>query len=162
MNKDFDCALEVLDLAEKAIKRIEKNEKLSFSEIELAIGKEYNNLYKSSCNFDELTSKLFSKKDNNCLFYTGIEPKIKEKYINQIDKYKSIVEEKYHPQLIVPKGLVKTKIPKRNDKNKKRLISILFFLTLQIQTNILVGESLFDFKYLYVMIPISYENCHSG
>ena len=156
MNRDFDCALHILNLDEKAIKRMEKNEKLSFSEIQSGIEEKYNYLYRSSCNFDELRSKLHSSKDNNCLFYTGIEQNINNKYINQIGKFEDTVKEKYNHLYFKCEGLIKTKIPHRKDKNKKRLISILFFLILESQTNVLNG------KYLYVMIPISYENCHSG
>lgn len=119
---NFESELLILNIDPRSIsKSFENNFEILKSFI--ALHKKYNEL-KHLCKDNEFivfNNKLTSNDDNSCLFYTGLEPKIQEKYAKpgKVKKYIDTIQQMY-ANAVIDHKIIKTKIPCDKDKKQKR------------------------------------------
>lgn len=163
---NFESELLILNIDPRSIsKSFENNFEILKSFI--ALHKKCNEL-KHMCKDNEFIvfhNKLTSNDNNSCLFYTGLEPKIKEKYAKpgKVQKYKDAIQQMYEKVLIEYK-IVKTKISCDKNNDKKRLVSYLFHVRLNNHFNVSLNECRIDddkSKHLHIMIPLEYGDFHN-
>lgn len=159
---NFESELLILNIDPKSIsKEFENNnETLRYF---IALHNKYNDI-KHLCKdneFNQFHNKLTSKTVNGCLFYTGLEVEIQEKYgkSDKIKKYRYVIQQ-MHANAIVNYIIIKTQIPCDKNKDQKRLVSVLFHVTLNNGTpnNNLSNNAE---KHLHIMIPLGYGNFHN-
>lgn len=128
----------------------------------ISLHKRYNEI-KHSCKDNEFVqfhNELTSNGANKRLFYTGLEPKIQEKYAKpgKVKKYIDTIQQMY-ANAIVNYMIIKTKIPCDKHKDKKRLVSVLFHVTLNngAPNNNLSNNAE---KHLHILIPLDYGDFH--
>lgn len=167
---NFESELLILNIDPRSIsKSFENNFEILKSFI--ALHKKYNEL-KHMCKDNEFIvfhNKLTSNDNNSCLFYTGLEPKIKEKYAKpgKVQKYKDAIQQMYekymYKKAIIEYKIVKTKISCDKNNDKKRLVSYLFHVRLNNHFNVSLNECRIDdnkSKHLYILIPLGYDDFH--
>lgn len=162
---NFESELLILNIDPRSIsKSFENNFEILKSFI--ALHKKYNEL-KHMCKDNEFIvfhNKLTSNDNNSCLFYTGLEPKIKEKYAKpgKVQKYKDAIQQMYE-KVLIDYMIVKTKISCDKNNDKKRLVSYLFHVRLNNHFNVSLNECRIDddkSKHLHIMIPLEYDDFH--
>ncbi len=162
---NFESELLILNIDPRSIsKSFENNFEILKSFI--ALHKKYNEL-KHMCKDNEFIvfhNKLTSNDNNSCLFYTGLEPKIKEKYAKpgKVQKYKDAIQQMYE-KVLIDYMIVKTKIPCDKNKDQKRLVSYLFHVKPNKHFNASHNEHCKDdnkSKHLYILIPLEYGDFH--
>lgn len=158
---NFESEFLILNIDPKSIsKSLENNYEIL--KVFIALHKKYNEL-KHLCKdneFNQFHNKLTSNADNSCLFYTGIEPKIREKYekSGKIKKYRVVIQQMY-ANAVIDHKIIKTKIPCDKHNDKKRLVSVLFHVTLNngAPNNNLSNNAE---KHLHILIPLDYDDFH--
>ncbi len=162
----FESELLILNIDARSIsKSFENNFEILKSFISLH--KRYNekkHSYKDN-EFSVFHNKLTSNVDNCCLFYIGLEPKIKEKYDkpDKVQKYIDAIQQMYEKAIIEYK-IVKTKIPCDKNKDQKRLVSYLFHVKFNKHCNASLNEHSRDdnaLKHLHIIIPLEYGDFHN-
>ena len=162
---NFESELLILNIDPRSIsKSFENNFEILKSFI--ALHKKYNEL-KHMCkdnNFVQFHNKLTSNDNNSCLFYTGLEDKIKEKYakLGKVQKYKDAIQQMYE-KVLIDYMIVKTKIPCDKNKDQKRLVSYLFHVKPNKHFNTSHNEHCKDdnkSKHLHILIPLDYGDFH--
>ncbi len=133
---NFESEILILNIDPRSTSKEFKNKKEILRSF-ISLHEKYNKL-KHSCKddeFDQFHNKLTSNADNSCLFYTGIEVEIKEKYekSNTVKGYEAIIKQMY-ANAVIDHKIIKTKMPCDKNKDQKRLVSILFHVSLNNST----------------------------
>lgn len=168
---NFESELLILNIDTRSISKSFEN-KFEILKSFIDLHNNYNK-FKHLCkdnNFVQFHNKLTSNADNSCLFYTGLEDKIKEKYDkpDKVQKYIDAIQlmyEKYmYEKAIIEYKIVKTKISCDKNNDKKRLVSYLFHVRLNNHFNVSLNECRIDddkSKHLHIMIPLEYSDFHN-
>lgn len=159
---NFESEFLILNIDPKSIsKEFENNnETLRYF---ISLHKRYNDI-KHSCKDNEFVqfhNELTSNADNSCLFYTGIEVEIKEKYekSNTVKGYEDIIKQMY-ANVVIDHKIIKTKMPCDKNKDQKRLVSVLFHVSLNNSTSNSKLANNAE-KHLHILIPLGYDDFHN-
>lgn len=121
-----------------------------------AIHNKFKKLARSSNNFNHFLSKI-KNKQNNSLFYTGVEQEVRKIYASKIRKienfFKVLLENG-----IYEAHLVKTKI---GISKRDSLLSILFIVSKEDKVNY-ADENSSATKRMFFLFPIIFDDLHSN
>ena len=123
------------------------------------IHQEFDLLLKQFKKYNSFILKI-KNKDNNSLFYTGVEQKEQKKFQKRKKEIEQLIDNKILPdKQSIESHFVKTKVGKTKAKS---LLSVLIIVTMKNKFESFFPNDNVELSYLFFLFPLHFGNMHAG